>query len=68
MVMLKYFYFNPENQVIKPYIIAQKDFCENFKKYKNEKYEKELILTKAKIIFFQEYFKVNIRRVEINIY
>ena len=46
---INYSFFNPENQIIKPYIISQKDFCENFNKYKNEKYEKELILTKAKI-------------------
>ena len=38
-----------KDEIIKPYIIAQKDFCENFNKYKNEKYENELILTNAKI-------------------
>ena len=54
--LVKKFYFNygysipkDNDQIIKPYIIEQKDFCENYNKYKNEEYERNLFLASAKI-------------------
>ena len=37
------------NNIIEPYIKAQKDFCENNKKYINEIYENEIFLSNVKI-------------------
>ena len=37
------------NNIIEPYIKAQKDFCENNNKYINEKYENEIFLSNVKI-------------------
>ena len=46
---LNYLLKKSRNGLIEPYIISQKDFCNNNNKYFNKKYEKELMLIDAKV-------------------
>ena len=48
-MLINYWFKSSKNNIVEPYIKAQKDFCENNNKYINEKYEKEIILVDAKI-------------------
>ena len=39
-MLINYWFKSSKNNIVEPYIKAQKDFCENNNKYINEKYEK----------------------------